>query len=452
MTLSRQTIQTLPLVAIVGRPNVGKSTLFNRFTQSRRAIIDPNPGMTRDRLYSVVETEGRPFRLVDTGGVDQGGALEAAISHQSALAMEQADVILFMLNGREGLLPGDLEIAQMLRRLNKPTVVFINKLDGGKEMPFDTDLFTLGLQPILTGSAKQKDGLAKLLEVVQSLLPEAPALEEPPESDDPDGLLRLAIIGRPNVGKSSLVNRLLQEDRVMVSPMAGTTRDPIDTYLSFEEEPYCLVDTAGIRKAGRIEGSQEHISVLMAKKQVAQADIIAVVIDATEAEAVQDAAIAGIAADSYKPIIVVVNKWDAIVEKHTHSTLEFQDRISRRLKFLSGAPFIFVSALSGQRVYGILKHARTLWRKQRNRLTTAALNRFAHALSDDKQLPSYRKRRLKIYYITQVDQSPLTFVIACNAIGPPHFSQSRFLTNRLREAFELDGIPFKLIFKGREPS
>jgi len=446
--LSRSGDEQLPLVALAGRPNVGKSTLFNRLTGSRRALIDPNPGMTRDRLYGTVHDERGAFRLVDTGGLDIGGRIESMISEQTRQALAQADLVVFMIDGRESITAADEEIARELRKQDKNVLVFVNKLDGGDEMKYDTGVYSLGFEHILKGSAEHRLELDILLDQVFETLGEhiGQAREDIPETETP---IRLAIIGRPNAGKSSIVNRLLREERVMVSDIAGTTRDPIDSYLNFKDQLFCLVDTAGIRKRGKIEGSQEHLSVMMAKKQVSFADVICVVIDASEPEAVQDAAIAGIANDAYRPTIVLVNKWDLVKDKESDTTRIFEDRIRRRLKFLEGAPFLFISAKTGQRVSRILEIAKQLYDKTQQRVPTAKVNRFVEDIKSRYRIPSYKGYLIKIYYMTQVETNPPTFVASVNSKKPLYFSQERFILNRLREAFDLDGIPIKLITKPR---
>ena len=436
----------LPLVALVGRPNVGKSTLFNRLTGSRRAIIDPNPGMTRDRLYGTVVDDQGSFRIVDTGGLDVGDQIQSLITDQTRQAIAAADLVVFMLDGREGLLSGDREIAEELRKSSKRIIVFINKLDGGNEMKYDTEVYSLGFQSILRGSAEHRLDIDTLYDAIFKELGDRSGLEVAPDQEKG---LRLAIIGRPNAGKSSIVNFLLREERVMVSDIAGTTRDPIDSYLTYKDQLFCIVDTAGIRKRGKIEGSQEHLSVMMAKRQVAYADVICVILDASEPEAAQDAAIAGIAADAYRPTIIIVNKWDLVPDKETATTLVFEDRIRRRLKFLEKAPFIFVSAKTGQRVAKILDIAMDLNERSRRRVPTAVLNRFVEDMKSNHRLPSYKGYLIKIYYMTQVDTNPPTFMASVNTTKPLHFSQERFLLNRIREQFDLDGIPIKLICKPR---
>ena len=437
----------LPIVALVGRPNVGKSTLFNRLTRSRRAIVDPTPGMTRDRLYGTIDRDLGSYRLVDTGGIEtRTDRIAAMIRDQTDRAISEAEVLVFMIDGRESMNAADEEIAAALRQLGKPVIAFINKLDGGEQQSFDTGIYQYGFKSTLLGSAEHARGLDDLMEEIDGFLEEKWRMPRKPE-EEPS--LHLAIIGRPNVGKSSITNKLLNEERVMVSDIPGTTRDPIDSYLYYNKKSFCLVDTAGIRKRGRISGSQESLSVMMATRQVENADVIALLVDATDPDTSQDAAIAGIADKAYKPIIVVVNKWDLIEDKTTKSTKQFEDKFRRRLKFLETAPFVFVSALTGQRVTRVLDLAVTLHERASQRVTTGVLNRFVDDMKHNYRIPSYKGRTFKIYYMTQVETMPPTFVAVVNTSQPLHFNQERFLVNRVREAFGFEGVPIKLILRPR---
>lgn len=437
----------LPIVALVGRPNVGKSTMFNRLTRSRRAIIDPTPGMTRDRLYGTIHRDQGSYRLVDTGGIEeQDDMIVEMIRNQTHAAIQEAEVVVFLVDGREGLTIPDEEICRALRMIQKPKFLFVNKMEGKTPDQIDPEFFKLGFKQVLIGSSEHGHGIETLLETIDENMqgkwrtPQAAPEEEP---------LRLAIIGRPNVGKSSILNKLLNEERVMVSNVAGTTRDPIDTHLNYKKHPFCIVDTAGIRKRGRIEGSQESLSVMMAKRQVEDADVVAVMIDASDPTAQQDAAIAGIADKAFKPVIVVVNKWDLVEDKETNTTKLFEDRIRRRMKFLETSPFVFVSAKTGQRVTRVLDLALGIRDRMDKRVGTGVLNRFVEDIGKNYRVPRAKGQSVKIYYMTQVETRPPTFVMSTNRDDEPHFHQVRFLKNRLREAFDLDGIPLKLIFKKR---
>ncbi|MCB1052071.1 MAG: ribosome biogenesis GTPase Der [Acidobacteria bacterium] len=437
----------LPLVALVGRPNVGKSTLFNRLTHSRRAIVDPTPGMTRDRLYGTVTLGTRKFRLVDTGGIEENPDLIVTmIRQQTQSAILEADLLVLMIDGRDGLLASDEAIAQAVRTTHKPIIVFVNKVDGGDDQFMDHDIHKMGFPFVLAGSAEHNLGIFDLENQIEICLGDK--LRELPNKEQ-EAPIRIAIIGKPNVGKSSLVNKMLREERVMVSPIAGTTRDPIDSYLRYHERDFCLIDTAGIRRKGRIEGSQEHMSVLMAQRQVDQADVIVMLMDAQDPGTQQDAAIAGIASQAYKPVIVAVNKWDLVEDKDTHTVRDFEDRIRRKLKFLEGSPFIFLSALTGQRVSRILDLAISLHKASHKRVSTSLVNQFLQDLRDKKAIPSYKGKLIKIFYMTQVEVAPPTFMAVINRQPPLHFSQERFLVNRLREKFGMEGVPIKLILKPR---
>jgi len=445
--LSEITDRNLPIIALVGRPNVGKSTLFNRLTRSRRAIVDPTPGMTRDRLYAGIHREQGSFRLVDTGGIEaRSDKIAQLIRDQAEHAITEAAAIVFLLDGRGGLNSGDLEIAEALRLVNKPVFIFVNKIDEGEDQLFDTAVYELGFPKILFGSAEHGRGIEGLLEALDEAMLDH---RQAPKQADEEVPIRLAVIGRPNVGKSSFVNKLLNEERVMVSDMAGTTRDPIDSFLYYQKRPFCLVDTAGIRKRGKIAGSQESLSVMMAQRQVEQADVIAVLIDADDAGAAQDSAIAGIADKAFKPVIVVVNKWDLVENKTTNSSRDFEDRLRRRLKFLETSTFLFISAKTGQRVTRVLDEAVDLYDRGQKRVSTGILNRFVERMKRNHRIPSYKGKPLKIFYMTQVVTSPPTFVVITSQKDPLHFSQERFLINRIREAFNLDGLPIRIKMKTR---
>ena len=439
--------RNLPVVAVVGRPNVGKSTLFNRLTRSRRAIVDPTPGMTRDRLYGTIHRDQGSFRLVDTGGIEQDPELiPQMIRGQTDRAIQEAELIIFLIDARDGVCAADEEIARALRHIDKPMILFANKLDAGEGQLFDTAVYQLGFECTLLGSAEHSRGIDTLLEEIDQRL--EGRWHEPKQASD-EIPVRLAIIGRPNAGKSSIINRMLNEERVMVSNIPGTTRDPIDSFLNYNKRAFCLVDTAGIRKRGKIQGSQESLSVMMATRQVDNADVIVLMIDATEIANAQDSAIAGIADKAYKPIVVVVNKWDLVEDKETGTARQFEDKIRRRLKFLETSPFIFVSAKTGQRVTRVLDLAAELADRAAQRVTTGVLNRFVEDMSRNYRIPSHKGRTFKIFYMTQVDVSPPTFMIVINLKDDLHFTQERFLVNRIREAFDLDGIPIRLKIKPR---
>ncbi|MCB1043852.1 MAG: ribosome biogenesis GTPase Der [Acidobacteria bacterium] len=435
----------LPVVALVGRPNVGKSTMFNRMTRSRRAIVDAKPGMTRDRLYGSVELDSGRFRLVDTGGIEiDPDRIAQMIRGQTESAIVEAAVVVFMTDGREGLLPSDRSIADALRSLGKPVVVFVNKIDRDEGQMTDTDVYGLGFETVVFGSAEHNLNISTLEEWIADQLQGQLGTK----AESGTEVLRLAIIGRPNAGKSSIVNRLLGEERVLVSDVAGTTRDPIDSFLTYQNRSYCLVDTAGIRRRGKIEGSPEQLSVMMASRQVEQADVIVVVIDASEPVASQDAAIAGIANGAYRPVIIAVNKWDLVPNKETNTAKDFEDRIRRKLKFLERTPFVFISAQTGQRVTKLLELAHAISERSRTRVTTGVLNRFVGELDTQKSIPPYKGKRVKIYYMTQVDVNPPTFIATAN-VRSLHFSQERFLLNRIRDAFNLHGIPIRLVLRAK---
>lgn len=446
-SLTKMEDRDLPIVALVGRPNVGKSTLFNRLTRSRRAIIDPTPGMTRDMIFGTLHRDSGSYRVADTGGLeDSADQIATMIRHQTDLAIQQASVIVFLLDGKDGVLAGDRTIASALRQLDKPVVLFVNKMDGGENQLPDPEVYKFGFKGPIMGAAEHGLGMESLLGTLDQ---EMEGNWVTPKQAPEERPVRVAIIGRPNVGKSSLLNKLLNEERVMVSEIAGTTRDPIDTFLNYNNRTICLVDTAGIRKRGRIEGSQEHLSVLMAKRQVEDADVAVVLVDASDPVAAQDAAIAGIANSAYKPVIVAVNKWDLVQDKDTGTAKDFENKIRRKMKFLETTPFVFVSAKTGQRVTKILDIACQMADRMEQRVTTGILNRFVADMASNFKIPTHKGRAFKIFYMAQVETHPPTFVAAVNRKEPLHFNQERFLINRIREAFELEGIPIKLKLKPR---
>lgn len=438
----------LPLVALVGRPNVGKSTLFNRLTFSRRAIIDSQPGMTRDRLYGTVRQQDHAFRIVDTGGIEEDPDLMARlIRSQTQSAIAEATLLVWIVDGREPLTAGDQRIAEALRTAGKPVVVFVNKMDVDRDSGLrDTDVFRFGFQQVCWGSAEHNRGMDTLLEALIEQLPATPANPQTPQPD----LITLAVVGRPNVGKSSLINRILGEDRLVVSDIPGTTRDPVDSLLRFEKQNLCLLDTAGIRRRGRIQGSQESLSVMMATRHMERADVVLMVIDASDPSTSQDAAIAGLAHEAKRPLIIVVNKWDLIQDKTQNTPKQFEEAIRRRLKFLEGTPFVFVSAKTGQRITRPLKLALSVGLRARHRVSTGKLNRFVQAMNASTRMPTHRGKRLKIYYMAQVETRPPTFVATANTRGPLHFSQHRFLMNQIQDAFDLQGIPVEIVLKSKK--
>jgi GTP-binding protein len=452
-----------PLVAIVGRPNVGKSTLFNRLAGERLAVVDDRPGTTRDRLVTEVTWRGRTFDLVDTGGIDPTGqrhqtplSLDSAdyvpqIREQARMAAAEADAVLFLVDAESGLTPADREVAEILRRQQStrhgqpwpPILLVVNKADNEARRLAAAEFYELGLGDPLPVSAQHGANTGDLLDALFEAV--GPVGKE---SQEPDAAVRIAIIGRPNVGKSSLLNRLLGEERVLVSPIPGTTRDAVDTQLTYRGTPVTLIDTAGIRRRGKIEPGVEKFSVLRALKAMERADVVLLVLDATQPLTEQDAHVAGMALEKRKSIVVIVNKWDA-VEKDQETMPEYTRHIRQELKFLDYVPVLFVSALTGQRTGQILEAALRVQEERLRRLPTSELNRLVQRMMDQHAPPSKAGVRLKILFAAQVRTDPPTFVFHVNDPRLAHFSYERFLENRLREAYGFEGTPIRILFRKR---
>jgi len=448
------------LVAIVGRPNVGKSTLFNRLIGERRSIVGDEPGITRDRIYGAVEWAGAKFSLIDTGGIvpDDDAVIPANILKQAGMAIDEAQVLIWVVDARAGVTQLDEELAALLRSTGKHVLVAANKTDSSRLESESTEFFRFGFDDVFPISAEQGIGIGELLDSVVELLKlgEQEAREEEPAGPRE---LRLAIVGRPNVGKSSLLNRLLGEDRVIVSPVAGTTRDAIDTVLETPERNFRLIDTAGIRRKGKTDEMAEKLSVIMARKSLERADVAIVIVDAVEGVTALDATIAGYALDAGCSIIIAVNKWDAIADKETNTASEFERSLRDKMKFLEWAPVITISALTGQRVERILSIVLKADEARNRRITTSQLNDFferAIAQPRGGSAPSPAKggfSRLKVQYLTQVGVRPPTFVVFTSGGKPGlHFSYERYLLNRLREEFDFFATPLRVVEKHKRYS
>ncbi|MGI6317054.1 MAG: ribosome biogenesis GTPase Der [Christensenellales bacterium] len=436
-----------PLVAVVGRTNVGKSTFFNRILGKRISIVEDIPGVTRDRIYGDTEWTGRPFTLIDTGGLELSSqdVLYSHMREQATLAAETADVILFFLDGQQGLTAEDHEVAQHLRRTKKPVILVVNKIDSFRREHHLTDYYELGMgQPYAISSA-QGLGLGDLLDAVVDLFP--PEEEEEAQEES----LKLAVVGRPNVGKSSLVNRILGEERVIVSEIAGTTRDAIDTPFARDGQRYMLIDTAGMRRRGKIEkDSLERYSVVRSLTAIRRADVALLMIDATEGVAEQDAKIAGYILEEGKPVVVLVNKWDAI-EKDDSTMRDFEIRVRNTLSFLQYAPILFISCRTGQRVDRVLAAARTVHANARRRITTGLLNDVIRDAAAAMQPPATKTgKRAKILYVTQARETPPTFVFFVNDADLMHYSYLRYLENHLRKSFDFTGVPLRMLCRTRQ--
>ena len=435
-----------PIIAIVGRPNVGKSTLFNKLIGERRAIIEDTPGVTRDRIYGEGEWCGKSFVVIDTGGIEPktNDIILKQMRLQAEIAIDTADVIIFMCDVRAGLVADDREIAVMLKKSGKPVVVAVNKADSVGAVPFEFyEFYELGFDkdPIAISST-HGSGTGDLLDAV---LAELPADAGTAEEDDS---IKVAVIGKPNAGKSSLINKLLGEERLIVSNIAGTTRDAIDTQIECAYGKYTFIDTAGLRRKARVEDVIEKYSVLRAHMAVERADVCLLVIDATEGITEQDEHIAGIAHEAGKACIIVVNKWDA-VEKDNDSVNEFTKKIYNALSYMTYAPILFVSALTGQRLQKLCEHINYVNGQAKLRISTGMLNDMLGDATAKVQPPSDKGKRLKIYYMTQASVAPPTFVIFANSIELFHFSYQRYIENCLRETFGFRGTPIRIIIRER---
>lgn len=450
---------TSNLVAIVGRPNVGKSTLFNRLIGERRAIVGDEPGITRDRIYGEVEWGGAKFSLIDTGGIvpDDDAVIPANIFKQAGVAIEEAQVLIWVVDARTGITQLDEELAALLRATGKQVLVAANKTDSARQESESTEFYRFGFENVFPISAEQGIGVGELLDEVVEIL-KSSGVSEAEERDEPREL-RLAIVGRPNVGKSSLLNRILGEDRVIVSPVAGTTRDAIDTVLQTPERNFRLIDTAGIRRKGKTDEMAEKLSVIMARKSLERADVAIVLVDAVEGVTALDATIAGYAVDAGCSIILAVNKWDAVKDKETNTANEFERQLRDKMKFLEWAPVITISALSGQRVEKILPLVMRADEARKRRVPTSQLNDFferAIAQPRGGTAPSPAKggmSRLRVQYLTQAGVRPPTFVVFTSGGKPGlHFSYERYLLNRLREEFDFFATPLRIVEKHKRYS
>ncbi|MDN5277887.1 MAG: GTPase [Clostridiales bacterium] len=433
-----------PIVAIVGRPNVGKSTFFNQIVGKRISIVDDQPGVTRDRIYADAEWLNRKFTLVDTGGLDpeSDDELLVHIRRQVEIAIDTADVIIFLVDGQVGVTPADQQIANLLRKTRKPVVLAVNKIDNREDESMVLDFFSLGLGEPIGISATHKRGIGDLLDRVVKHLPDKEVEEEE------DQVIKIAVVGRPNVGKSSLVNRILGEERVIVSDIPGTTRDAIDTPFEMDGREYVIIDTAGIRRKSRINEALERYSVLRALAAIRRCDVALIMLDATQPVAEQDAKIAGLVHEEGKASVIVVNKWD-LVEKDTYTMEEYKNRILQKLGFIAYAPMVFISARTGQRVNRVLELVDEVYSRYTMRVSTGVLNDCVSDAVAVAAPPSEKGRMLKIYYVTQVSVKPPTFVLFVNDPELMHDSYQRYLENYLRKTFGLTGTPIRLLVRQR---
>ena len=434
------------LVAIVGRPNVGKSTLFNRLVGKRLSIVEDTPGVTRDRLHAKTDWNGREFDLIDTGGIEPTADTEMLLlmREQAMLAIEMADVIVFVTDFTTGVTAADIDVARMLQKSGKPTLLVVNKMDStGPEHPDIYEFYSLGLGDPISVSAAHGHGTGDLLDACVSHLPDES------DADDDDDVIRVAVIGKPNAGKSSLVNKILNEERVIVSEKAGTTRDAIDTPFENEFGKYIFIDTAGLRRKSKIDSRIEHYSVLRAKMAIERADVCIIMIDARDGVTEQDTKVAGLAHEAGKASIIAVNKWD-LIEKETNTMEDMRKDVLRDLSYMTYAPVQFISALTGQRVDKLFELINYVNKQTTIRISTGTLNGVLADATARVQPPTDKGRRLKVYYMTQTGVRPPTFVCFCNDAKLFHFSYLRYLENQIRSVFGLDGTPIRMIIRQRD--
>lgn len=436
----------LPVVAVVGRPNVGKSTLFNKIIGKRLSIVEDTPGVTRDRIYSKCEWRNRQFMVVDTGGIEPNTSdiILAQMRRQAELAIENADVIILVTDIRCGVTADDSDVASMLQKSGKPIILTVNKCDSIGEPPLELyEFYNLGLGDPFPISAAHGHGTGDMLDAVIDQLPSENELEED------DDAVKVAIIGKPNAGKSSLVNKIAGEERVIVSDIAGTTRDATDTVVENEQGKFVFIDTAGIRRKSKINEKIEHYSVLRAYMAIDRADVCLILIDAVEGFTEQDSKVAGYAHEQGKASIVVINKWD-LIEKDNNTMNEYMTKLQNDFSFMSYVPFIFISAKTGQRVHKLYEMIDMVFQQNQMRVSTGKLNDVLAYATTRVQPPSDKGRRLKIYYITQPSTKPPTFVIFVNRADLFHFSYQRYIENQIRTAFGLTGTPVRFIVRERD--
>ena len=433
-----------PLVAIVGRPNVGKSMLFNKLTGQRTSIVEDTPGVTRDRIYGECEWCGRHFSLVDTGGIepDTDSEMLKFMRRQAEIGIELADAIIMVVDVRSGVTAADQDVATMLRKSRKPVCLAVNKCDSiGLVNPDVFEFYSLGIGDLFETSAIHGHGTGDMLDWVLANIP------EDTEEDVADDIIKVAIVGKPNVGKSSLLNRILGEERVIVSNVAGTTRDAIDSYFENETGKYCFIDTAGMRRKSKVDDAIEKFSNMRSINAIERADVCLILIDANDGVTEQDTKIAGLVHEAGKAAIIVVNKWDAVEDKETNTMRDKENDVRRDLAYMTYAPVVFLSALTGARVDKIYQTIQDVHAQNTSRITTGALNSVLADATSRVQPPTDKGRRLKIYYMTQASTKPPHFVIFCNDARLFHFSYQRYLENQIRDVFGLQGTPIRITIR-----
>ena len=433
-----------PLVAIVGRPNVGKSMLFNKLTGRRTSIVEDTPGVTRDRIYGDCEWCGRTFSLVDTGGIEPSNDSDMLrfMRRQAEIGIELADAIIMVVDVRSGVTAADEDVATMLRKSGKPVALAVNKCDSiGPVNPDVYEFYSLGIGDLFETSAVHGHGTGDLLDWVLQNIPEDDGQEET------DGIINVALVGKHNVGKSSLLNRILGEERVIVSNVAGTTRDAIDSYFENSTGKYCFIDTAGMRRKSKVDDVIEKYSNMRSVSAIDRADVCLILIDANEGVTEQDTKIAGLVHEAGKAAIIVVNKWDAVENKETNTMRDMETQVRQGLSYMLYAPVIFLSALTGARVSGLFQMIQEVYKQNTSRITTGNLNAVLADATARVQPPTDKGRRLKIYYMTQAGTKPTHFVIFCNDARLFHFSYQRYLENQIREVFGLQGTPIRITIR-----
>lgn len=432
---------TKPVLAIIGRPNVGKSTFFNKIIGERRAIVEDTPGVTRDRIYAETEWNGKPFAIIDTGGIEPNSEdpILSQMREQAVMAMEMSDVILFMVDGKDGITTADSEVASMLRRTGKPVILVVNKVDNMRKGSDNLyDFYELGLGNPVPISSVNMLNFGDLLDDIVASFPDD-------EYDDNESEIKIAIIGKPNVGKSSLVNELTNKTRVIVSNIAGTTRDSIDMPFEYKDSRYTLIDTAGIRRKSKVSENIEKYSVIRAISAIERCDICVLMIDAESGITEQDKKIAGVAHEAGKGLLIVVNKWD-LIQKETNTMRDYEKIIRSELLFASYAPVLFISVLKRRKIYDVIEIAKKIQDNRTRRISTGRLNNVIEDAIMMKQPPSDKGKRLKIYYTSQIGTMPPLFSFNINSRDLAHFSYMRYLENKIREAFDFEGTSLKFIF------
>ena len=433
-----------PLVAIIGRPNVGKSMLFNKLTGQRTSIVEDTPGVTRDRIYGDCEWCGRTFSLVDTGGIEPGTDSDMLkfMRRQAEIGIELADAIIMVTDVRSGVTAADEDVAVMLRKSGKPVALAVNKCDSvGPTNPDVYEFYSLGIGDLFETSAVHGHGTGDLLDWVLANIPDND------DEEEDDGIIKVAIVGKPNVGKSSLLNRILGEERVIVSNVAGTTRDAIDSYYENETGKYCFIDTAGMRRKSKVDDVIEKYSNMRSINAIDRSDVCLILVDANDGVTEQDTKIAGLVHEAGKAAIIVVNKWDAVADKETNTMRDMENDVRQGLSYMLYAPVVFLSALTGQRVDKLFQVIQEVYAQNTSRITTGALNSVLADATARVQPPTDKGRRLKIYYMTQASTKPPHFVIFCNDARLFHFSYQRYLENQIREVFGLKGTPVRITIR-----